>query len=107
MGTSRERYPTDYIASPLAVHERAVALALELRMMDFSPQTVAFELSQFHGFAKSDAARIVREAAARDLEATEAEGSSSARGARDGRRWLDLSGVLPDATPGSRSAARH
>jgi hypothetical protein len=107
VGTSRERHPTDYIASPLAAHERAVTLALELRMMDFSPQTVAFELSQFHGFAQADAARIVREAAARDLEATEAAKSSSATGARDGRRWLDLSGVLPDRAPATPRVVRH
>jgi hypothetical protein len=95
MGTTPATSPTDYITSALGSYERATTLALELRLMDFSPHTVAFELNRYHGFTPVEAARIVREAAARDHQASRAAASSAATGARDGRRWLDLSGVLP------------
>ncbi|SRR5260221_11302036 len=101
MGATRESYPTDYIASPLVSYERAVTLALELRLMDFSAHTVAFELCNHHGFAPADAHRIVREAAVRHQVATEAAELASTSGARDGRRWLDLPGVQPTSGHGS------
>jgi hypothetical protein len=85
--------PTDYITSSLASYEHATTLAIELRLMEFSPHAVAFELNRYHGFTPAEAARIVREAAARDDQPNHAPWSSAATGARDGRRWLDLSGA--------------
>jgi hypothetical protein len=106
MGALPESYPTDYVAGQLATYERAIDLAVELRRLDFSPHTIAYELGRYHGFAEPEAARIVREAAARDHRETDALGALPT-GIRDGRRWLDLSGVLsrPDQWPEAEVAA--
>jgi hypothetical protein len=93
MGEAPESDATAYIASPLASHEQAVSLAVELRLMEFSPHTVVFELRRFHGFTEVEAVGIVREAAAREPSATAAPTWSPTTGPRPGRRWPDLGGV--------------
>ena len=59
---SRDRV---YRLSPLAVHDQAVATAAALILFECTRDTIAYELRLQHGFTRTQAARVIREAYAR------------------------------------------
>ena len=56
--------PENYVASPLATHHRAVETAAALLVLDVAWDAINFELRRQHGFTESQAAEVIREAAA-------------------------------------------
>jgi len=54
-----------YVLSPCGVHERAVRTAAELILLDFTRETIEYELAQKFGLTRPQAVRAVHEAFAR------------------------------------------
>jgi len=54
-----------YVLSPPDIHERAVRAAAELILLDFTRETIEYELGQKFGMTRPQALRAVHEAFAR------------------------------------------
>ena len=66
MSADREGLISAYVPNAVARQEQAITMAGALRLLDFSRETIVFELRAKYDYDEAEARRILREAVRRD-----------------------------------------